>query len=245
MNEIKLFLALSGKLKEERDEIEKFISRFNDDLIQQKIYVKLVIWEKLSGKFSKDRKQEDFNVEVLKSDIFICLIHDKIGAFSKEEYDAAYEGFKKQGKPELIYIYFSDKEVKPSEITKDFQSVLDLKSEISKNHQFYRTYNSKEALIYSISRDLNSDLHDLSIFSPKLKMLKILEKSNHGITEFLDSNDFASVEVTGTEFDQLKEIESSLLKTEVASFKSNGNMMVNRADGHMRTGLVIIKCGKY
>lgn len=245
MKEIRLFLASSDNLKEERNEVEKFISRLNDDLIQKSTYIKLVIWEKLSGKFSNQQKQEDFNDEVRKSDIFICLIHDKIGPFSKEEYDAAYDGFKNKSKPELVYIYFSDKEIKPSKITEDFQSVLDLKKEISQNHQFYRTYSSVEGLLYSIDRDLKADLESLSVFSPKLKMLEILEKSNPGITDLLKTNKSVSILLTGAEHDKLEEIKPTLERLNIASFISNGNMIANRPDGHMRAGWVVTKLSNY
>ena len=245
MKEIKIFLASSGNLQDERDEIEKLISRLNDDWIKKDTYLKLIIWEKLSAKFSTQRKQEDFNDEVRKSDVFICLIHDKIGPFSKEEYDAAYDGFITNSKPELVYIYFSDKEIKPSQITENFKNVLDLKMEISKNHQFYRTYNSVDGLLYSITRDFETDLETLSIFSPKLKMLEILEKSNQGISDYLETNNSASLLLTGLEYDKLEEIKPSLLKLNIATFESNGNMIANRPDGHIRAGWVLTKLSNY
>lgn len=46
MKTIKIFLASSGELSEEREQIELLFARENDELMERQIRYKLVIWEK-------------------------------------------------------------------------------------------------------------------------------------------------------------------------------------------------------
>ena len=157
---INIFLASSENLKEERERVELEVSRKNSLLISQKIFLDLKIWEKVSHSFSKTRKQDDFNKLVLESDIFICLIFDHIGEFTKEEFRIAYEGFKKNKKPGKIYVYFKNAPIETGNIPKDFQSVLDFKEEIKKHGQFYNTYSNLSDLILQVNKNLEMDLRE-------------------------------------------------------------------------------------
>lgn len=239
MKEIKIFLASSNKLAEERNEIEKLISRMNDDFVTQGIYLRLVIWEKLSSSFSVDRKQAEFNQTVLESDVFICLIHDKIGQFSKEEFDAAYEGFTTKKKPRNMYIYFCNKPLFPNEITDDYNSVLNLKKSIQGFEQFYSTYDNTESLLFQLKRNFDLDLPKFMENSLIEELEDILNSSNPGIMEVIRRNGQASILVTNDEYQRLDRIKNKLLSEKIVEYQSNGNMIQNRPDGLMRTGFVV------
>jgi hypothetical protein len=176
MNEIKIFLASAGSLKDEREKIAAAIALKNDVLVKEEsIYLKLEIWEKKSSSFSRDRKQNDFNTDVVNSDIFICLIYDKVGPFTKEEFEKAHESFNKTGKPKII-IYFCDIPFKPSFLTSDFISVIELKNLIREKEQISKNYENIPALLNMIDYEL--ELH-IRVF-----------KKNNSLSNNLDSDSF-------------------------------------------------------
>jgi small GTP-binding protein len=158
---INVFLASSGNLKQERERVELELSRRNSLLISQNIYLDLKIWEKAPSDFSITRKQDDFNKLVLESDIFICLIFDRVGEFTKEEVLTAYKGFMKNKRPKKIYVYFKNAPIETGEISKDFQTVIDFKNDIKKLEQFYSTYKNQDDLILQINKNLEMDLKEL------------------------------------------------------------------------------------
>ena len=241
MKEISVFLASSGKLSEERIEIERLISRMNDNLIHNGIYLKLRIWEKLSSTFETGRKQDIFNAEVLKSDIFLCLVYDRIGQFSKEEFDNAYNGFHEKGKPRKIYVYFKNTPIKPDEIPDDYHSVTELKELIKKFEQIYNSYENIDELLRKVKDNLELDLPELNQNSLIEEMKSILNASNPNVTDYLKNNKSAGILLTSKEYQQLKKIIDELKNKKIIKFTSNGNMIQNRPDGLMRTGFIAEK----
>ena len=167
MKKIKIFLASSDTLSEERIESETLLYRKNDKLIDKGIYLQLVIWEKISKNFSKKRKQNEFNQAITESDIFICLVFDKVGQFTHEEFLKAYKSFKKHKKPKRIYIFFKDSQLKTSEIKTEFQAVLEFKEEIKKHKQIYGKYENVKDLLHQFDNNLQSDFDELIGEIPK------------------------------------------------------------------------------
>lgn len=55
---IKIFIASSDSLKEEREAIETFLFRENDELVEKGIYLSFNVWEKQSLRFSHTDKQK-------------------------------------------------------------------------------------------------------------------------------------------------------------------------------------------
>lgn len=241
MKQISVFLASSGKLSEERTEIERLISRMNDNLVQKGIYLKLRIWEKLSSTFETSRKQDKFNTEVLKSDIFICLVYDRIGEFSKEEFDIAYNSFHKNGKPRKIYVYFNNTPIKPNEIPEDFKSVTQLKELIKKYEQIYNSYENIDELLRKVKDNLELDLPELTQNSLIDEMKSILNASNPGITDYLKNNPSVNILLTNEEYQRLSIIIDELKNRKIIKFTANGNMIQNRPDGLTRTGFLAEK----
>ena len=149
MEKIRVFVASSGSLAEERKELELFISRKNDELISRNIYVELVLWEKMSRSFNQSRKQNDFNDQIVDSDIFLCLIFDKVGQFTYEEFRKAYDSFLSLNRPKRFFVAFKDEPINPSKINESFNSVLQLKEEIRKIEQIWFDYkNINELLLF-------------------------------------------------------------------------------------------------
>ena len=79
---IKIFLASSKDLIEERDGIDLVISSFNRKYLNKKISFEVIRWEEKNQSFNGDRKQEDFNQIMLKCDVVLVLIGNKIGKYN-------------------------------------------------------------------------------------------------------------------------------------------------------------------
>ncbi len=132
---IKIFLASSSELKDDRDQFEIFIRRENDNLHENGIYLKLVRGENFVDAMSPTRLQDEYNKAAQGCDIFVSLFHTKVGKYTKEEFLKALETFQANGKP-LIYTYFNQKKVT---ISRDNVSVIDFQDELSKlGHYFTR-----------------------------------------------------------------------------------------------------------
>jgi hypothetical protein len=169
---IKVCVASSGSLAVERKEIEDFLFWENDTLVNDGIYLMYNVWEKTSSGFNSTRKQEDFNRElVYDSDIFICLIKDRVGKFTKEEFDEAYSRFISGNNPKKMYVFFQKlSEDENSMIMNDtnkfelYGKVNELKEYIKNKEQVYREFTNKDNLIRLIGNNLDKDLHKIVEF---------------------------------------------------------------------------------
>jgi len=156
MERLRIFLASSDELKDERKEIEIFINRENKILIDRDLFLDLIIWEDLEHTFHTNRVQNRFNDELLKSDFVVCLFHKKVGKFTNEEYELAYENFKKFGKPEIL-VMFKKASIDPDEINDDILAIKKLRESIITNEQISEKFSSNEQLILILKKQL--DLH--------------------------------------------------------------------------------------
>lgn len=104
MADVRIFLASSSELEEERVKFEKLINRENKHWHNKGLFFSLIIWEDFIDCMSRTRLQDEYNKAVAASDIFVMLFHTKVGPFTAEEFDAAYNSFTSAGKP-LVYTY--------------------------------------------------------------------------------------------------------------------------------------------
>jgi len=112
---LRIFLASSEELAEERKQLRQFLSERNDRFQEtgRGIYLKLENWEAMSSAMSATRKQDDYNRRVLESDVFICLAHTKVGRYTEEEFDVAWAAFQQNEKPRRILTFFKTDGVDP------------------------------------------------------------------------------------------------------------------------------------
>jgi hypothetical protein len=160
---IKICIASSNSLKDEREAIESFVFRENDELVEQGIYLYYNVWEKQALRFNHSYKQEDFNKALVHdSEIFICLIGDNVGKFTKEEFDEAKRRFDAKEKPFVFYVYFKkyegDELAKVCE-TEGWSKRIELKEHISKElKQCSGKFKNKDDLLLSIKLGLVDDI---------------------------------------------------------------------------------------
>jgi len=145
---IKIFLASSNELLEERKEIALWANRKNKNLLNKNLFIELVVWEDLLHSFRGERVQEYFNNEMLACDIVIALFYTKVGEFTKEEFELAYENLKSGKKPKYLFVGF--KKVSSEEITEDYIKVIQLKKKIQEDEQLYLAFDSAESLIFKL-----------------------------------------------------------------------------------------------
>ena len=156
---IKIFLASSSELKDERKQFEIFINRKNKEYIRMSIFLELVMWEDFLDAMSPTRLQDEYNKAIANCDVFVSLFHTKVGQYTEEEFLKALATFQTNKRP-LIYTYFKDSPILPSQ-AKQMQSIFDFQDKLSKLGHFYKLYKNIDELKYLFDQQLTK-------FIPKL-----------------------------------------------------------------------------
>ena len=158
---IKIFLASSSELKEEREQFEIFIYRKCKEYRKEGIFLDLVIWEDFIDAMSQTRLQDEYNKAIIDCDIFVSLFFTKVGQYTEEEFLQAWETFKVNNKP-LIYTYFKDEDIKIGEIREDdILSLLNFKKNLKKEGHYPTPYTSIDSLKNHFSDQLTKLLPEL------------------------------------------------------------------------------------
>ena len=143
---IKIFLASSSELKEDREQFEIFIYRKCKEYKEEGIFLELVIWEDFIDAMSQTRLQDEYNKAITDCDIFVSLFFTKVGKYTEEEFLKAWETFKVNNKP-LIYTYFKDEDIKIGEIREDdILSLLNFKKRLKDKGHYPTGYTSIDSL---------------------------------------------------------------------------------------------------
>jgi internalin A len=139
---IKIFLASSAELKDERDSFELYLRQLNDRYRKNDIYVEIIRWENFLDAMSETRLQDEYNKKVRDCDIFVSLFQTKTGKFTEEEFDVAHQAFKKNNKP-LIYTFFKEAKVSTDASNRAaLMSLWEFQAKLSDLGHFYTTYSS-------------------------------------------------------------------------------------------------------
>ncbi|MCU0287500.1 MAG: tetratricopeptide repeat protein [Acidobacteria bacterium] len=155
---IKIFIASSSELSDERNKIHEIFDRLN--------------------KCPKNKRfQDDINKHLECCGEVILLFYSKIGRFTFEEYQLALKQNKK------VFIYFKNFSPKTKLELKAFEKVIDLKDLLIKeartNFQDYENIDQFNSIIY---HDLNKYLTDRY---PNANHDNQLEKKHTGYTNYL------------------------------------------------------------
>jgi len=143
---VRIFLASSSELREDRDEFDFYFRRHNDQLIKRGLYLEIVRWEYFLDAMSETRLQDEYNKAIRECDIFVCLFFTKAGKFTEEEFDVAFKTFKENGKP-LIFTFFKNAAVKVGSLTaNDLQSLETIQKKLKNLGHFYTSYEDAKDL---------------------------------------------------------------------------------------------------
>jgi len=181
----RIFLASGADLFKERDAVELIIQRKNAELIEKNIFLEVVRWEQLRQDFGEKGAQEHYSSEINESDIVIILFYKKVGKYTKQEFDIAYNLFKEGQKPRHLYAYFKKWMVPSDQIDDDIIAVRKLRTDISNDEQIFIDFESIPELQYSVSQQLDLLIKkfvyedgEISIDTEKLEK-EALEISNY------------------------------------------------------------------
>ena len=103
MKMLSVFLASSlEEFKNERLRIGDFVRKLDDEYYPRGAFVRLIVCEEESDALVLEGKQTEYNEKIRNADLFYILIGDKVGEYTKEEYETAREAFKEKGRPEIF-----------------------------------------------------------------------------------------------------------------------------------------------
>jgi internalin A len=143
---IRIFLASSAELREDRDAFDLYFRRLNDQLLEQGIYLNVVRWENFFDAMSETRLQDEYNKALCDCDIFMSLFFTKTGKFTEEEFDAAHRHFRATGRPH-IYTFFKNADIKTGSARKDdLNSLWAFQEKLRGLGHFYTNYDNIEHL---------------------------------------------------------------------------------------------------
>lgn len=155
MQTIKIFLASSSELKDDRKEFEIFIGRKKDDWIDKGIVLKLVHWENFLDAVSKTRLQDEYNQAIRACDIFVMLFWTKVGPYTEQEFETALAQFKATNKP-LIFTYLKNEPISPGSVDDDdFASLLAFKKKLKDLGHFVTYYKNIDELKLHFNQQLD------------------------------------------------------------------------------------------
>ena len=145
---IRIFLASSAELKDDRDEFDLYFRRQNDHLKEQGVYLEIIRWENFLDTMSKTRLQDEYNQALRDCDIVVSLFKTKVGKFTEEEFDVAWANFQATDKPK-IFTFFCDFQLSGDEIESkraDLDSLHNFQKKLSDLGHFHTKYNDAEHL---------------------------------------------------------------------------------------------------
>ncbi len=143
---LRIFLASSAELREDRDAFDLYFRQQNDRLRKEGLYLEIVRWENSLDAMSSTRLQDEYNQAIRACDVFVSLFKTKTGKYTAEEFDVAHQTFQATDKP-LIYTYFRKATISTSAAHRaDLLSLWDFQKKLGELGHFYTEYESVDGL---------------------------------------------------------------------------------------------------
>ena len=79
MKTIKIFLASSDELQDDRNAFGNLVRRLDHIYEKRGIRIELFEWEDYDAAYNGIRKQDEYNEQIKSSDLFLALFHKKAG----------------------------------------------------------------------------------------------------------------------------------------------------------------------
>ncbi len=151
MKRIRIFLASSSELKEEREQFEIMIYRKCKSWFDKGIFLHLDIWEDFLDKMAKGGLQNEYNKTIRHCDIFVLLAYNKVGKFTNEEFKTAFKQFSETDKP-FIFTYF--KKPVTTHDQEDLLSLTAFEKELWELKHYKTEYKNIDELKFHFSNQL-------------------------------------------------------------------------------------------
>ena len=141
----RIFLASSMELKADRAAFRELIMQQNNAWHEQGAFLHVVGWEHFLDAMSRTRLQDEYNAAIRDCDVFVVLLHTKVGKYTREEFEVAHSRFKATGKP-LIYAYLKTADPGKPIATADQQSLDDFRAHLKSLGHFETRYENVEGM---------------------------------------------------------------------------------------------------
>lgn len=151
MQKIRLFLASSSELKEDREQFEIFIYRKCKAWFDRGIFLHLDIWEDFLDAMSAGGLQSEYNKTIQDCDIFVLLAFNKVGKYTAEEFEKAFGQFSETRKP-FIFTYFKPPETRDRD---EVQSLWTFEDKLKELKHYKTEYQTIEGLREHFSNQLD------------------------------------------------------------------------------------------
>jgi len=150
---IKVFLASSEELKDDRRVFELMLARLNPQWRARDVTFDLVVWENFIDGMSKEGLQKEYNKAVRDCDIFVMLFFTKVGRYTLEEFETAFTDLAAGTGPK-IYTYFKNDFILSGDLTDQVKSLLEFKARLQALQHYPTYYRNTEDLQWQFSRQL-------------------------------------------------------------------------------------------
>jgi hypothetical protein len=152
---VKIFLASSQELKEDRREFELFVYRKSRDWERKGVTLDVELWEDFLDAVSQTRLQDEYNKAVRGSDIFVMLFSTRVGKYTAEEFETAFGQFKASNRP-LIFTYFKDVQISVGSADEDeMMSLWAFRKKLAALGHFPTVYGSIDGLKFHFYQQLD------------------------------------------------------------------------------------------
>ncbi len=178
MTFINIFLASSVvELKDDRLAIGDYIRKLNDIYMERNVYFRLFLCEDEDAAMADIRKQEQYNQQIRQSQLFLILIFNNAGEYTREEFDVAYRSFREAGAPAIITCFRQGEGYSPQQSVLDFMKKLD--GELG---HYFRVYSHIDSLKLALLMQVKLMKLDLPV---ELEAGKVMISGQEALT--LDS----------------------------------------------------------
>jgi len=125
MKTIKIFVASSEELKEERELMASLANDLSTKLEKIGIQVIAVEWENLDSSMGEPHKQEEYNEKLRECEMCMVLYWTKFGKYTKTELETAYKEKVNGKNPQKLWVYFKEVNDPTKEITNELKEFRD------------------------------------------------------------------------------------------------------------------------
>lgn len=171
MKTLKIFLASSEELANDRNAFGNLVRRLDKIYEKRGKRIELFEWEDSDAAYNNCRKQDEYNDEVRASDMFLALFYKKAGKFTIEEFDVATEEFQRTGISPKPYVYCRDllEGEQESEELKEFKERL-----FNEMGHYWCQYDNNDSLQLHFVMQLqlveNNRLDNLNVENGEIKL---------------------------------------------------------------------------
>lgn len=145
MRKINIFLALGEKdVREDKNEISSFIGHLNEKYEDRNLFIKLVTDDDISKSLKKSSEED-----IEKSEIFFIIFGNDIKEEAINEFNIAYNKFKKESNPKIV-TFFKKKKLE-KESVKEFLEKLG-----GKLGHYYNEYKHIDSIKLEVVEQLDS-----------------------------------------------------------------------------------------